>query len=273
VGPTLFEFLRARLDDNESPTTRSLAADTLARAKLSQDQLRSLSASLKTAGPMELPRLLDAFIQSRDEAVGLALVEALDAAAARRSLRPETLRPLFAKFGPAVEKSGAGLIATLEGDAGKQKARLEEMLVKLPAGDVRRGQAVFNGGKGACATCHTIGYLGGKVGPDLTRIGTIRTERDLLESIVFPSASFVRGYEPMVVTTRDGKVVTGVLRKDAPDEVVLVSAASGIQEVHIAREDIEEMQPGRVSIMPAGLDQHLTLQELADVVAFLKACR
>src|SRR5262249_25866721 len=106
---------------------------------------------------------------------------------------------------------------------------------------------------------------------DLTRIGQLRTERDLLESIVFPSASFVRSYEPVLVATKDGKVHNGVIRKDAPDEVVLATGAD--QFVRIAREDIEEMQPGKVSIMPAGLDQQLTPRELADLVAFLKACK
>jgi putative heme-binding domain-containing protein len=138
-------------------------------------------------------------------------------------------------------------------------------------GDVRRGQAVFNGAKASCAACHAIGYLGGTVGPDLTHIGKIRSERDLLESIVFPSASFVRSYEPMLVTTKSGKTHNGVIRKDAPDEIVL---ATGInQEVRIARKDIEDIQPSKVSIMPAGLDQQLGSQELADLVAFLKACQ
>jgi len=222
---------------------------------------------------MEMNRLLDVFAQSTDEKVGHALVEGLLASTSRASLRPEALKPLLAKYGPAVEKAAAGLLASFDADAGKQKARLEEMLAKMPQGDVRRGQAVFNGTKAVCASCHAIGYLGGNIGPDLTRIGGIRAERDLLESIAFPSASFVRGYEPMVVVTRDGKVFTGVLRKDSPEEVVLVSGGWGIQEFRIPREEIEEMAPGRISIMPAGLDQQLTMQELADLVAFLKACR
>jgi putative membrane-bound dehydrogenase-like protein len=271
VEPAIYDFLVARLNANEPVAQRTLAADALARAKLTNPQLRALCAALRSAGPMELPRLLDAFDKSSDASVGHDLVEALAASSVRKGLRPETLKPLIAKFGPAVLKSADSLLASLEGDAGKQKAHLEEILAKLPAGDVRRGQGVFNGTKAACAACHQIGYLGGKIGPDLTRIGGIRTDRDLVESIVFPSASFVRGYEPVLITTQDGKVVNGLPRKDAPDEVILVVGAN--QEVRIAREQIEDMQPGRVSIMPAGLDQQLTMQELADLVAFLKACR
>ena len=46
--------------------------------------------------------------------------------------------------------------------------------------------------KAACVACHTIGYVGGHVGPDLSRVGAIRQERDLVESILYPSASFVQ---------------------------------------------------------------------------------
>jgi putative heme-binding domain-containing protein len=113
--------------------------------------------------------------------------------------------------------------------------------------------------------------VGGKIGPDLTRIGGIRTERDLLESILFPSASFVRSYEPLTVTTRGGQTFNGIPKKDAPDEMILILAAD--KEVRIPREDVEEIRPGKVSIMPDGLDKQLTPQELADLIAFLKACK
>src|SRR5262249_16382394 len=99
----------------------------------------------------------------------------------------------------------------------------------------------------------------------------IRSERDLLEAIVFPSASFVRSYEPWVIVTKNGKIYNGILRKDAPEEVVLAKAAN--DEVRIARDEIETMQPSQFSVMPAGLDQQLLPQDLADLVAFLKACK
>ena len=82
-------------------------------------------------------------------------------------------------------------------------------------------------------------------GPDLTRIGGIRTERDLLESIVFPSASFVRSYEPVRVVTTDERTFNGVLKKDAPDEIIVIIAAD--KEERVARADIESITPSRVA--------------------------
>jgi putative heme-binding domain-containing protein len=145
------------------------------------------------------------------------------------------------------------------------------LLPTVQGGDVIRGQAVFNNPKVACYSCHAIGYMGGRIGPDLTRIGQVRSERDLLEAIAYPSASFARGYEPVVVRTRSGQIYTGVLRNnDLPDEIVL---ATERDETRIPRRDIVDMQPGTVSLMPPGLIDQLSRQELADLLAFLKATR
>jgi putative membrane-bound dehydrogenase-like protein len=271
VEPSLFAFLRAQLDPEQPVATRGLAADVVSRAKLTSEQLIALTDSLKTAGPMEMDRLLEPFAQSSNEEVGKKLIAALKGSSARSSLRVSMIKPRLEKYGPAVKKQAEELYNTLNVDAAKQQARLEELLASLKDGDVRRGQAVFNSGKAACFSCHAIGYRGGNVGPDLTRIGTIRGERDLLESIVFPSASIVRSFEPMLVTTKSGKSYNGLVRKDGPDEMVLVTGAD--QEIRIARNEIEDVQPSKVSIMPAGLDQQLTARDLADLVAFLKACK
>jgi putative heme-binding domain-containing protein len=271
IEPSLFTFLRSRLDVEQPVAVRAAAAEVLAKAKLDAEQLLALAETIKASGPLEVERLLDAFAPSTDEKAGLALVSALKESAARSSLRAETLKPRLAKYSDAVQRQAEELYAALDVDAAKQKAKLEQLMSSLKDGDVRRGQAVFNSSKASCSACHAIGYLGGNVGPDLTQIGKIRTERDLLESIVFPSASLVRSYETVQVTTKSGKVHNGLIRKDATEEIVLATGAN--QEVRLARDDIEEIQPSKVSVMPAGLDQQLTERELADLVAFLKACK
>jgi putative membrane-bound dehydrogenase-like protein len=271
VEPALFALLKDHLDSNQAVATRSVAAAVLAKAKLTPEQLIALADALKAIGPMEVNRVLDAYAASANDDVGRRLLAALKAYPGRASLRPGALRPRLAKFGPGVRKEAEAFYVELNADTAKQAAKLEGLLASLKGGDVRRGQAVFNSPKAACASCHAIGYLGGKVGPDLTRIGGIRSERDLLEAIVFPSSSFVRGYEPLMVTTRAGKVYNGVLRQDAPDAVVLATGAT--EEARIPRQDIDEMVPGTVSVMPSGLDQQLSPRELADLVAFLRACR
>ncbi len=271
VTPELMKLLLTNLKPDSPVAVRSAAVDALTKANLSAAQLTELTQAVAQAGPLELDRLVDAFGRSTDEQVGQGLVKALKDAPAKTSLRPDTLKPRLARFGPAVASAAQELYASLEQNLAQQTAQLEDILGSIKTGDIRRGQLVFNSTKAACITCHEIGYVGGHVGPDLTRIGKIRTERDLLESILFPSASFVRSYEPVVVTTKAGKLLNGLIRQENADEIVL--ALSGTEEVRLPRTSIEEIQPSKVSVMPAGLDKQLSKQELADLVTFLKAAQ
>lgn len=271
VSRPLFDFLRINLAPTNPMLTRSAAAGVLAKAKLSSEQQLALADTMKGISPLDAPRLLPSFEKSPSEELGLKLVAALKESTGIRGLRVDLLKPLLAKYPKSVQDAGAELLTLLNADAGKQRAHLEALLPTLKDGDVRRGHALFKSQKAACATCHAIGYLGGKLGPDLTRIGQVRTEMDLLESIIYPSASFVRSYEPFTVVVKGGEDVTGIVRKDAPDEVVLASGPE--TEARIARADVMEMRPGKVSLMPDGLEQALTRQELADLLAFLKASK
>ena len=70
------------------------------------------------------------------------------------------------------------------------------------------------------------------------------------------------------VDTTSGKVHNGLIRKETSDEITLATGPR--EEVRIPRGDIEEIRPSTVSIMPSGLDQQLTTQQLADLIAFLK---
>ncbi|MBX3439507.1 MAG: hypothetical protein KF861_18615, partial [Planctomycetaceae bacterium] len=87
----------------------------------------------------------------------------------------------------------------------------------------------------------------------------------------FPSASFVRSYEPTTLLLADGRVLSGVIRDESPTEITLQIDAE--KSVNVSPEEIEERLPGTVSVMPAGLDKQLTPQDLADLVTFLKAAQ
>jgi putative heme-binding domain-containing protein len=271
LDPDLLTLVLANLDPAKPVVTRGNAAAILAKAKLTDDELTRVASCLGNVGPLEATKLLETFEQSTNEVVGTKLVDSLRGSKALASLRPDTLQKLLERFPASVQEHGKELIASINEDAAKQNAHLEELLGSIGKGDVRRGQSVFNSQKAACSSCHAMGYLGGHVGPDLTTIGQIRTERDLLESIVYPSASFVRSFEPYIVKTKSDEDYNGVLRKDAPDEIVLATGPS--TEVRIARSEIVDLRPGTVSVMPAGMEQQLSRQELADLVAFLKATK
>ncbi len=264
----IFDLLAAHINPSISPNLRALAASVLAKAELSPTQQLAIANVLKQVSPLDLPLLLQAFSRGGDEAAGMKLVSALDGSAGLRSLRPDALKAIFAKYPQSVQDAGAKLIESLAADAAKQAARLEELMGKMKGGNAERGKVVFST-KGTCINCHTKGGIGVNFGPDLTTVNQVRTERDLLESIIFPSATFVRSFEPFTVFTSSGELFTGLLRKDAPDEVIIATNAQ--TEKRIARADIKKMRADTLSVMPQGFDQILTPEEIADVIAFLKS--
>ncbi|MCC6231896.1 MAG: c-type cytochrome [Verrucomicrobiales bacterium] len=271
AGGPEWSVLREILTNPErAATERAGAALAVSRMRFSPEQLGELVSAVEAAGPLELPKLLAAYAPAGSVELGHHVLEALRESKALRALRSEEVRAIFAQYPDVIRQGIDGLLASMQSDTSKDRERLDALLVELKAieGNVRRGQSVFNATKSACSTCHRLGYLGGDLGPDLTAIGTIRSERDLLEALLYPSVSLVRSYEPWIAVDRNGDEFSGVLRRDSPDEIVLAPGPGA--EVRIARADLKELRPGQLSIMPAGLDEQLTRQELADLIAFLK---
>ena len=102
-------------------------------------------------------------------------------------------------------------------------------------------------------------------------MGERRSPRDLAEAVLYPSASIARGFESMIVITDRGKSFAGMIVRESGDSVLLRTAEQ--QELRIPRDEIEEMDPSTISIMPAGLDETMTAGELADLVAYLRSLR
>jgi putative membrane-bound dehydrogenase-like protein len=273
ITPELFDLLLKSLDPQLPASQRAAATRALTRITLTPEQLARLAKALALAGPMELNTLLDAFKDQSDAGLGLQIVASIKSSPALRTIQPTTLKTLLHQFPSEVEQQGLEILRELDADPAEQSAKIEQLISQLreTPGDIRRGQAIFNSEKTACATCHAMGYLGGKVGPDLTRIGQIRTERDLLEALVYPSNSFVRSYEPVVVSTSDGEDYSGILANETASEIQLTLGANST--IRIARSEITEMRPGTLSVMPSGLDTQLTPQELSDLLAFLTNTR
>jgi putative heme-binding domain-containing protein len=133
-------------------------------------------------------------------------------------------------------------------------------------GDPARGEAVFRRPQLGCFQCHALGGAGGRVGPDLSGIGTSAQLDYLIESVLLPSKTVREGYTTAHVFTKDGRSFTGVLQRESPKEIVLKDPIR--DEIVLAVKDIDEKRIGG-SLMPDGLDQTLTDAELADLVRFL----
>ncbi|MDP7050371.1 MAG: HEAT repeat domain-containing protein [Verrucomicrobiota bacterium] len=266
-----FDYLLGQLSNGKPFTQRSNAAKALAGAALSDAQLGRLASQLGRVGPAESASLLSAFGRSRDTAVGRALLAVLSSASWLRWLDAVVLQKATAGFGETVQGQAAELLAKARSVQPDQAKLLHELADGLPTGDVLRGKAVFRGPKAGCSTCHSMAYHGGKLGPDLTRIGQVRKRLDLLEAIVFPNVSLVRSFETSQVTTRDGRLLAGIVSDQDAGQVTLVLSPE--KSVRVERGNIRNMEPMHVSLMPSGMDQLLTRQELADLITYLEASR
>jgi putative heme-binding domain-containing protein len=146
---------------------------------------------------------------------------------------------------------------------------MEGILETINQANPARGRELFLSGAGSCIVCHRVGENGGKVGPDLTSIGSIRGAKDLLESILYPDASIARDFDTVEVFEkgRNGTSRIGLLESDGIDSITLIDAAA--QSVKIPRSRIESIVPLERSLMPPGLEQTLPENGLRDIVAFL----
>ncbi len=263
----LYGFLRESVDKEKPVLLRLAAAQALGSASLTDDQLYRLAPTVGAVGALELPRLIAAYERSGAAKAGLELVTWLEKSPAVEALPAETLRRALKNYPDEVRAKAAGLLKRLDVDTEKQKARLEELTPVLTGGDPVRGREVFFGKKVACSTCHAVQAQGGRVGPDLSKIASIRTGRDLLEAVVFPSASFARGYEPYLIRTKDGAILDGLIARETADAVYLFTADRN--EKRVPRASIDLLQMGKTSIMPQGLDAPLSRDELRDLLSFL----
>jgi putative heme-binding domain-containing protein len=248
---------------------RSLALDCLEKGRLDPAQIKALLDIVPSSGTMELKRLIPIILRAGRSEFGRALIERLSQAPAATSLPVEFVSAQFKGGDGTLDAAAEGLIHQIQAAAGEKLKLIEESLARIPKADVRKGQEVFSSTRALCSSCHAVGFLGARIGPDLTRINKIRNERDLLESILFPSASFVRGFEPTVIATTDGRVLSGTVKEENAQEVTLQIDAQKTVRVRVG--EIDARKPGTVSIMPAGLEKQLTSEELADLVAFLMA--
>ncbi|MAD80030.1 MAG: hypothetical protein CMJ50_04195 [Planctomycetaceae bacterium] len=145
--------------------------------------------------------------------------------------------------------------------------RLTQLLL-AGRGNVERGRELFfNAEKSLCIKCHRLDDEGGRIGPDLTGIGSRFSRIHLIESILEPSRTVAPSYASMVVVLDSGKVQTGVKVAETPDTIVLGDKDGKSQT--IARSEIEELHVGKLSIMPEGTEERLTDRELTDLIGFL----
>jgi len=139
-------------------------------------------------------------------------------------------------------------------------------------GDAGHGKALFSDEqKLACVKCHTVDGTGGHAGPDLANVGEKFPKRELIRSVLEPSANIAVGYGTTVVETKDGEQHQGIV-KEAGDSWVSLMGADG-KLTRFENRDIKTQHTSTVSLMPEGLQNGLSFQDFTDLIAYLESLR
>lgn len=138
-------------------------------------------------------------------------------------------------------------------------------------GNAERGRALFSDQRALCFQCHSTDGKGGKTGPDLYAAGDKYSRSDLIRSVLEPSATIMMGYSTTIVETLNGERIEGVVKAVSETELVLAGLNSVTQRV--ARASIKDQRTSAVSIMPAGLQAGLSLEEFTDLMAYLESLK
>ncbi len=292
---TALAALRKTLADTsaEAPARRA-SLDALVGVKDSElpPLLRELLRDAALRGPSL--RALATYNDPLTPDAILAAYGSLDAAQKRDALNTLVSRPAFAKpllAAIASEKISAkdltaDVVRQLRGmkDADVQqqltraygtfretsadkKAEMEKYRAIYRAGysqpgEAGRGRVIFNR---TCAQCHTLFDSGGKVGPDIT--GANRSDVNyLLENILDPNAVIPNEYRVSNVETKDGRSLTGIIKKQ-DDKSLTIATAN--ETVVLPRNEIETQQQSELSMMPEGLLAALSDQEFRDLIYYL----
>lgn len=269
-----FDLLRHSLQADPSVAARIQAAAMLGAASLSAEQTLALAPALAQAGPIELRELTKLLRRTpaKEAAAAEALVVALSRNPALISQQESVYRTALSDHPPRLFETvllPARQAAEAAMDA--KKRTLGAIAEDALKGDAARGRTLFVAGKGTCVACHKVGEAGRAIGPDLSRIGAIRTERDLAESILFPSSTIARDYEAHLFETKDGQSTVGVVRSHTAEGLRIVDVSG--QEKTLPHAQIVSDTILGESLMPMGLDTTLSRQELADLIAWLRTLR
>lgn len=273
TGETFTMVKDVLADPAASSAAKIQAAGMIASAPLLKPQVLEIARVFASVGPVELKALLPLIRKHKDADTCRVLAGEIAKNPVIASQQESAYRTAFSDLPPEIFEGvilpayNAAVAATEA-----KKRQLSPLAEKVSAGgNVANGEKHFKGGKGTCIACHKIGDVGRPIGPDLSHIGAIRTERDLLESILFPSNTLARDYEAHVIETSDGQQTLGVVKSHAAEGLVVLDIAG--QEKTIAHQTIIGDTTLTTSLMPMGLDQTMPEPELLDLVAWLRSLK
>lgn len=141
---------------------------------------------------------------------------------------------------------------------------IDQYTPALTGGDAEAGKLVFSR---VCAQCHRLSEMGNDVGPPLKQLAD-KSPQQLLETILDPNGEVDPKYASYSVLLQDGRVFAGIIAEEAASQIVIAEA--GGKKHTIPRSDIDQLRSSGVSLMPTGLEQQITPEQMNQLISFLK---
>jgi putative heme-binding domain-containing protein len=133
--------------------------------------------------------------------------------------------------------------------------------------DPAKGELIFRKAGLACLTCHAIGGAGGRIGPDLSSLGTSSPAETIIRSILYPNASIKEGYELQRIVKKDKSEMMGYIVSNGTAEIIIRDVTGS--EVAVPKSQISVVEKISGSLMPAGLTAGLDKEEFKNLIGFL----
>ncbi|WP_254053393.1 PVC-type heme-binding CxxCH protein [Singulisphaera sp. GP187] len=187
----------------------------------------------------------------------------------RRDISATVARQILAFNDMELSKQLESAWGTLRGTSADKVALMTKYKAALTAdagrtADPSRGRLVFNK---TCLQCHKLFSAGGDVGPELT--GSDRANTDyILENVLDPGAAVGRDFQLTTIATTDGRLLNGIIREQNEASITLQTAN---ERLILPREDVEEVKVSNASMMPEGLLDKLSPEEVRDLFSYLSA--
>lgn len=137
----------------------------------------------------------------------------------------------------------------------------------LQEGNVERGSSLFHSERLGCAKCHSINGGKSKAAPDLSAVGEKFGRREIIESVLTPSARIAEGYETTVLLLNDGKTLSGAIKSNTAQSLELLTTSGEL--IQVATYEIDAQRTSPTSIMPEGIHKSLSKPEFNDLIEFL----
>jgi putative heme-binding domain-containing protein len=145
---------------------------------------------------------------------------------------------------------------------------LETHMKDEKSGSAEAGRPVY---EKFCAGCHRFGAIGKDVGPDLTTLTSRFKRRDILESILWPSKIISDQYQAEMLELTDGSIVSGMLVRENATALLIRTGENPDKPVVVTKARVANRVTSTVSLMPEGLIDSLTHDEIANLLAFVSA--